>query len=178
MSEFLKLILVPALFVAIFLPTHAISQEFKVDISPEQGDALTGKIRADDLAVNDLAYFYPSQLCREGQGLFLPSSEEPRSLPNEYSFIMKVEILPDKRIKAELLPPSKPSEFNKEDINKLIQDLIEPDSIFEGSGMYCDYTMKFWLRDIFLMPLVSIDGHDKLTDLIKDLESRNYQFAD
>jgi hypothetical protein len=153
----------------------ASAQGFTVDLTPEEVDEIRGTVRASDLAVNDIAYFYPGRLCERGGDLFLPSDATMVTAGDTSSFIIKFTMQPSKSLLGELVPPTKSEEFDESDVINLIESLAEVGGLF--SPTFCDEIQRISKRNLDFYPIISIDGHTELRGLSDDLISRSFIFG-
>lgn len=146
---------------------------FSLNVPPEE---LTEDIRLEDLAVTDTAFFRPSDFCIENGSLFLPSVTSLKSR-NEYAFRIRIKLLPGNQLEAETITPSDKSEFSSSDVDSLIRGLREPTGNFVFEPLYCSDTNHVHDEGIEFFELLSIDGHESLSDLIEDVRSKDYNFG-
>jgi len=153
----------------------ACAQAFVVDLNPEEADQIGGVVRADDLAVNDIAYIHPSNLCERDGRLYLPSSASLSDAEETISFFVKFTMQPSKRLVGELIPPKKPGEFDEEDVFSIIGTLADVGGWFAPT--FCDELQRTTKRSLDFYPVISIDGHTSLRSLTDDLRSRSFTFS-
>lgn len=153
------------------------AEGFVVDLTPDQADQIEGTVRADDLAVNDIAYIYPHQLCDVDGILYVPSDVELSDQEGTYGFILKVTMQPEKKLRAELVAPTAPNEFNMEDVTSVIGTLADPTSLFSSRSPFCENRQAVTKRKLDFYQILSIDGHTSLHSLANDLRSRTYDFT-
>jgi len=151
------------------------AQAFVVDLNPEEADQIRGVVRADDLAVNDIAYTYPSRLCESDGRLYLPSNSSLSDADETTSFVVKFTMQPSKKLVGELIPPNKPGEFDEEDVLNLIGTLADVGGFFTPT--FCDELQRTTKRTLDFYPVISIDGHTSLRSLTDDLRSRSFTFS-
>lgn len=152
----------------------SISYSFTLDIPPAE---LTEDIRLEDLAVTDTAFFRPRDFCIEDGSLFLPSVIGLTSR-NDYAFSIRIKLLPGNQLEAETVTPSDKSEFSSDDVDSLIKNLREPiGEIFRMQSLYCSDSNHVHDEDIEFFELLTIDGHESLSEFIEDVRSRDYDFV-
>ena len=147
-------------------------------MTSEEVDKLTEKVRASQLAVNDLAIFNPTDFCMEEDKLFLPSNASPRVSSETYDFTLRVKVLPEKKFEATLVEPTKAGEFGLKDLADLVSELSNPGGFFEPASCSCDEVARTSRWPLKCYEVTTIDGHASLSALAKDLASREYIFDD
>jgi hypothetical protein len=146
---------------------------FELDVDPRELDE---RIVLRDLAVKDQAYFQASDFCIRNGQLYLPGLQETKT-KSDWSFRLRIRVLPGQSIEAETVPPGKKEEFNKDDIRQLLSNLREPFSLFSGSPTFCDDFKERRDRNVKFYKLTSIDGHKSLSSLLDDMKRRDYDFG-
>lgn len=162
-------------FVAVLLAQPVQGDSFKIDISTEELDKRSGKIRVSHLAVKDSAHIRPTELCLSDNSLHLPSTTEPSDLTGTYAITLTVTMLPEKQLEAKVAYPTKPGEFDLSDIDQLLRALAEPAGFIDDNWS-CEELRRVSKSPVEFYPVVSIDGHTNLSSLARDLDSRNLPF--
>jgi hypothetical protein len=156
----------------IFFSCNAYS--FSLDVHPKE---INDDLRAEDLAVTDTAYFNPADFCLKNDSLFLPSVASLKSR-SEYAFVIRISLLPGDELEGETVSPSSKDEFSSDDVDLFIKRLREPvGRLFARQALYCSDYDDFHDEDIFFYRLLTIDGHESLSEIINDLRSRNYDYG-
>jgi hypothetical protein len=164
------------------------SAQVKIDISGDDARKAAGINYIDDLAVHDTALIYESY-CIKDNGLYIPGWTIPADLASSTyastGVLLRIEILPGKKIKAILVDAAKaqsiakgnasaPAVLSKEDYNKEVRTVVN--RIFDG-GLFgvnsCDEEQKQNpLRTLNVYAVDSINGYSKLSDLLASVKSK------
>jgi len=165
------------ILLASWTATAASAQGFTIDMSQQELRELETTVLADELAVNDIAYFLPWQLCIAEDQIFIPSTAVTRSADDNFGFFLAARMLPGKRFSVESKAPTKYGEFGRGDVVSLITSLADPTNFFSRSWSCAEYEAKSrWPVEFY--QVVDIDGHTSLSALHEDLIGRDCIFDD
>ncbi|MEI6730240.1 MAG: hypothetical protein WCL30_03190 [Pseudomonadota bacterium] len=161
----------------------------KIDINSDDARKAINKTIIDDLAVHDTALIYESFCVKDG-GLYIPNWITPANLAdstyNASGIILRIEILPGKRMKGNFINAAKAQNvakgnqnaqavLSKDDYNKEVRESIN--RIFQGGEFgvkNCDEEQKSNpLRQTTLYSVESINGFSKLSELLAAVKSKN-----
>lgn len=162
------------------------SAQVKIDISSEDARKAAGVTYLDDLAVHDTALIY-QHFCIKDGGLYVPGWTAPADLASSNhassGIILRIEILPGKKIKGEWVDAAKaqrvaqgnsgaPAVLSKEDYNKEAREAIN--RLFKG-GVFgvnsCDDEQRQNpLRPMSLFMVESINGFSKISELLASVK--------
>ena len=171
----------------IVVPANA---QVKIDVSDEMARRAADVTYLDDLAVYDTALIYQN-ICIENEGLFVPGWTTPANLAAETykaaGLIMRIEVLPGKKLKATLIDAAQAREVAKGN-TKAPRSLSEPEyrvdvikyvkQIFDGGAFGIDTCAEERrvnpLRILNLFSLESINGFTKLSELLAYVTNKSH----
>jgi hypothetical protein len=163
--------------------------QVKIDVPADIARRAANKTYLDDLAVHDTALFYQS-LCVESGSLFVPGWTPPADLANSSfpatGLIMRVEVLPGKKLKATLIDAAQaqgiargrsnePKALSMSDYNAAVIDYVN--RLYEGGDFgvpTCEEERRLnSLRTLNLFSLESINGFTKISELLASVTAKN-----
>jgi hypothetical protein len=171
----------------IVAPAYA---QVKIDVSAETARRAAKETYFDDLAVHDTALIYQS-ICTENDGLFVPGWTSPADLTaSDYKatgVIMRVEVLPGKKLKATLIDAAQaqgiakghsnePKTLSASDYN--VQVINWVNRLFAGGDWgvnTCEEERRENpLRTLNLFSIESINGFTKISELLASVTSTGH----
>jgi hypothetical protein len=160
----------------------------KVDLPAETARKAAKKTYLDDLAVRDTALIYRS-LCVENGSLFVPGWTVPADLANssyqQTGIILRVEVLPGKKLKGTLIDAAQaqaiakgrtnePKVLSETAFNEAVIDYVN--GLYDGGWLgvtsWQDERRMNPLRTLNLLSLESINGFSKVSELFASVTGK------
>jgi hypothetical protein len=162
--------------------------QMKVDLPAETARRAANKTSLDDLAVRDTALIYQS-LCVENGSLFVPGWTIPADLANstyqERGIILRIEVLPGKKLKGTLIDAAQAQAIGKGHTNepKVLSEAAFNEAViqyvnnlYSGGAfgvMSCEEERRTNpLRTLNLLSLESINGFSKVSELLASVTGK------
>ena len=168
----------------------AVHSQVKIDLPLETVKKAANVTYLDDLAVHDTALLY-LPFCIDNGAIYVPGWSTPRDLANsqyqESGLLLRVEVLPGKKLKASLVDGAQaqaiakgrsnaPSVLSTTDYNKEVIAYLN--HIYEGGlfgvGSCEEERRQNPLRVLNLFNLESINGFTKLSDLLASVTGKGH----
>jgi hypothetical protein len=161
----------------------------KVDVSEDTIRRLANSTQLDDLAVNDTALIYRS-MCLENGGLYVPGWTAPSDLAKsdyqQTGLMLRIQVLPGRKLRGTLVDAAQaqaiakgrsnePASLVGAAYNEAVISYIR--GIYEGGFfgvLSCeDERRSNPLRTLNLFSLESINGFNKISDLVASVTPKN-----
>jgi hypothetical protein len=181
-------LLLPAVTALSFTMLGPALAQMKIDLPAETARRAANKTYLDDLAVRDTAFIYRN-VCIENGGLFVPGWTVPADLANSNypasGLILRIEVLPGKRLKGTLVDAAQAQGIAKGRTNEpkaLSESAFKQAVIDYVNGLYdggwwgvtsCEEERRSNpLRTLNLFSLESINGFSKVSELLASVTGK------